>query len=87
MLRWDLTWNGETFSMPEKIKSKKDVTEETDEEFEYVNFVFLPLKTPKPNREAEQKTEKYTCNIYYGEWRDLFLIYKACLKIENQKKI
>ena len=48
-------------------KLKKDVTGETTEEFEYINFGFLHLKTPKPNREAEQKTEKYTCNIYYGE--------------------
>ena len=41
MFRWDLLWNGETFSMPEIIKSKKEVTEETTEELEYINFVFF----------------------------------------------
>ena len=54
--------------MPEIIKSKKEVTEETTEELEYINFVFfLHLKMPKPNREAKQRTEKCICNIYHGE--------------------
>lgn len=55
--------------MPEIIKSKKEVTEETTEGLEYIHFVFLHLKMPKPNREAKQRTEKCICNIYLGESR------------------
>ena len=60
--------------MPEIIKSKKEVTEETTEELEYINFGFLlHLKMPKPNRQnREQKNVSVTFTMVNEGY--LFLI-------------
>ena len=63
------------------------MSEETTEEFEYINFGFFTSENAKAKqrgRTEKRKNIPVTCTMVNEGY--LFLIYKACLKIENQEK-